>query len=201
MHLLSQWRGRLGSLLLLCVACPIAGQAPTGSITGEIHDPTGASVGGAQLVLRDVATEALRSTTASLLGSYEFPQLTPGVYDLSIEAKGFRRTVERHIVVNVGSAVHLDVTMPLGDVSETVEVNAEPPLIEPDKVSIGSIVDLHSIQYLPLEDRQFLNLDSHRTRHNSWRAGNSRCRVVRRDVLRRRHAQPVKQLYPGWDQQ
>ncbi|SPE31120.1 putative Cna B domain protein [Candidatus Sulfotelmatomonas gaucii] len=159
MHLLRQSRGRLGSLLLLCVACPIAGQAPTGSITGEIHDPTGASVGGAQLVLRDVATEALRSTTASLLGSYEFPQLTPGVYDLSIEAKGFRRTVERHIVVNVGSAVHLDVTMPLGDVSETVEVNAEPPLIEPDKVSIGSIVDLHSIQYLPLEDRQFLNLD------------------------------------------
>src|SRR5215469_193014 len=118
---LSQWRGRLSALLLVCVACPIHGQAPTGSIAGEIHDPTGASVGGAQLVLRDIATEAVRSTTASRLGSYEFPELSPGVYDLSAEAKGFRQTVERHIVVNIGSAVHLDVTMPLGNVSETVE--------------------------------------------------------------------------------
>jgi len=158
MHLSGQWRGRLASLLLLCVACPITGQAPTGSITGEIHDPSGASVGGAQLILRDVATEALRFATASPQGTYEFLQLSPDVYDLSIEAKGFRRTVERQIVVNVGSAVHLDVTMPLGDVSETVEVHAEPPLVEPDKVSIGSIVDLQSIQNLPLEDRQFLNL-------------------------------------------
>lgn len=155
---LRHWRSRLSSLLLLCVACPIAGQAPTGSITGEIHDPIGDSVSGAQLTLRDVATEALRSATASRLGSYEFTEVSPGVYDLSSEAKGFRRTVERHIVVNVGSAVHLDVTMPLGDVSETVEVDAEPPIIEPDKVSIGSIVDLQSIQNLPLEDRQFLNL-------------------------------------------
>ncbi|MGD0156346.1 MAG: carboxypeptidase-like regulatory domain-containing protein [Terracidiphilus sp.] len=153
-----QWKGRLSLLLLVCVACPILGQAPTGSITGEIHDPTGASVAGAQLVLRDIATESLRSATASRLGSYEFPQLSPGIYDLSVEARGFRQTVERHIVVNVGSAVHLDVTMPLGDVSETVTVDAEPPMIQPDKVSIGSIVDLHSIQNLPLEDRQFLNL-------------------------------------------
>ena len=48
--------------------------------------------------------------------------------------------------------------MALGDVTETVEVEARPSLIEPDKVSIGSIVDLQSIQSLPLEDRQFLNL-------------------------------------------
>ena len=152
------WRGRFSPLLLVCLACPINGQAPTGSITGEIHDPTGASVAGAQLILREIETETVRSTTASRLGSYDFPQLSPGVYDLSIEAKGFRRTVERQIVVNVGSAVHLDVTMPLGDVSETVEVDANPPLVEPDKVSITSIVDLYSIQRLPLEDRQFLNL-------------------------------------------
>jgi len=158
MDSLKPWRGWIGSLLLASVACPIIGQAPTGSIAGEIHDPTGASVSEAHLVLRDVATEALRPATSSRLGSYAFPQLSPGVYDLTIEASGFRQIVERNIIVNVGSVVHLDVTMPLGDVSDTVVVNAEPPLVEADKVSIGAVVDLNSIQNLPLEDRQFLNL-------------------------------------------
>ncbi len=145
-------------LLLVCVACRVTGQTPTGIIAGTIRDTSGASVSGAQLRLRDVATEFARSAFASRSGSYEFPQLSPGVYDLTIEARGFRQTLERHIVVNVGSAVNLDVAMLPGDVKETVEVVAEPLLIEPDKVSIGSIVDLHSIQNLPLEDRQFLNL-------------------------------------------
>src|SRR4029077_10347158 len=118
----------------------------------------GATVSGAQLVLNDTATGNLRNTSTSPEGSYEFLELRPGTYDLAVEAKGFRRTVERSIVVNVGLMVRLDVTLDLSDVKEPVEVKAETPLVEPDKTSISTAVDPRSMQNLPLQDRQFLNL-------------------------------------------
>ena len=158
MHLSKQRARFLTTLLLVCAASPTVGQVPTGSLVGSVYDRTGAAVPDAQLVLSDTATNVLRGTTASPQGSYEFLQLRPSTYDLSVEAKGFRHTVERQIVVNVGMAVHLDVTIELGEMKETVEVKADPPVIEPDKTSIGAAVDPRSMQNLPFQDRQFLNL-------------------------------------------
>jgi len=137
---------------------PLLGQLPTGSIVGSVYDRTGATVAGAQLVLKDTATGTPRATTTSTAGSYEFLELRPGTYDLAVEARGFRRTVERNIVVNVGLVVRLEVTLQVGDVTETVEVTAETPLVEADKASISTAVDVRAMQNLPLQDRQFLNL-------------------------------------------
>ena len=145
-------------MLVLLAAIPLRGQLPTGRVVGSIFDRTGATVPGAQLLLKDAATGTSRATTTSTAGSYEFLELRPSAYDLAVEAKGFRRTVERNIVVNVGLVVHLDVTLEVGDVRETVEVRAETPLVEPDKTSISTAVDVRAMQNLPLLDRQFLNL-------------------------------------------
>jgi hypothetical protein len=145
-------------LLVVLAAIPLRGQLPTGRIVGSIYDRTGATVLGAQLVLKDAATGTARITTTSTVGSYEFLELRPGTYDLAVEAKGFQHTVERNIVVNVGLVVHLDVTLEIGNVTERVEVKAETPLIEPDKTSISTAVDVRAMQNLPLQDRQFLSL-------------------------------------------
>ena len=145
-------------LLFVLAAIPLRGQLPTGSIVGTVYDQTAATVPGAQLALQDAATGTSRGTTTSAAGGYDFLELRPGTYDLAVEAKGFRRTVERNIVVNVGLVVHLDVTLELGDVRETVEARAETPLVEPDKTSISMAVDVRAMQDLPLLDRQFLNL-------------------------------------------
>lgn len=158
MQLSKQKQRFLSTLFLVLAASPILAQLPTGSIVGTVYDQTRATVAGAQLVLKDAATGATRSTTTSTEGSYEFLELRPGTYDLAVEAKGFRRTVERNIVVNVGLVVHLDVTLEVGDVKETVEVRAETSLLEPDKTSISTAVDPRSMQNLPFQDRQFLNL-------------------------------------------
>lgn len=145
-------------LFSMFATTPLLGQLPTGSIVGGVYDQTGAAVPGARLLLKDTATGTSRTTITSTAGGYEFLELRPGTYDLALEAKGFRRTVERNIVVNVGLVVHLDVTLELGDVRETVEVRAETPLVEPDKTSISTAVDVRAMQNLPLLDRQFLNL-------------------------------------------
>ena len=148
----------LHALLLLCVSSAVLGQVPGGSILGDIYDEGGASVSAAKLVLENRGTGARRTAVASSLGNYEFAALAPGSYDLSIEATGFRHTVERSIVVNVGAAVRVDVTLSVGSVRETIDVKADPAAIQPDKVSIGSVVELASVRSLPLQDRQFLNL-------------------------------------------
>jgi hypothetical protein len=145
-------------LLAVFATTPLLGQVPTGSIVGSVYDQTGAAVPGAQLVLKDTATGTPRATTTTTAGSYEFLELRPSTYNLTVAAQGFRRTVERNLVVNVGLVVHLDVTLQVGDVTETVEVTAETPLVEPDKTSISTAVDVRAVQNLPLEDRQFLNL-------------------------------------------
>jgi hypothetical protein len=145
-------------LLVVFATTSLQAQLPTGSIVGTVYDRSGATVPGAELILKDPATNASRGTTASTEGSYEFLELRPGAYELAVKAKGFRRTVEHTVVVNVGLVVHLDVALELGDVSETVEVGAQTPLIEPDKTSISAAVDPRSMQDLPFQDRQFLNL-------------------------------------------
>src|ERR1700739_2572378 len=146
MHVTKQKVSPFIPLLLVFATTPLLGQLPTGSIVGTVYDRTGATVPGAQLVLNDTATGNPRGTSTSPEGSYEFLELRPGTYDLAVGAKGFRRTVERSIVVNVGLMVRLDVTLDLGDVKETVEVKAETPLVEPDKTSISTAVDPRSIQ-------------------------------------------------------
>jgi Carboxypeptidase regulatory-like domain len=145
-------------LFVVFATTPLLGQLPIGSIVGTVYDRSGAAVPGAELVLKDTATGTPRTTSTSTAGSYEFLELRPSAYDLAVEAKGFRRTVERNIVVNVGLVVHLDVTLEVGDVLETVDVRAETPLVEPDKTSISTAVDVRAMQNLPLLDRQFLNL-------------------------------------------
>jgi Carboxypeptidase regulatory-like domain len=132
-------------LFMVFAASPILGQVPTGSIVGTVYDRTWATVADGLLGLKDTATGAIRSTTTSTEGSYEFLELHPGTYDLAVEAKSFRRTLERNVVVNVGLVAHLDVTLDVGDVKETVEVTAETPLIEPDKTSISTAVDPRSM--------------------------------------------------------
>jgi hypothetical protein len=122
-------------LFMVFATTAVLGQVPTGGIAGTVHDRSGGAVPGTQLILKATATSALRATTTSTEGSYEFLELRPGIYDLVAEAKGFRRTVVRSILVNVGLVVHLDVTLDVGDVTETVEVKAETPLVEPDKAS------------------------------------------------------------------
>src|SRR5262245_35322731 len=133
-------------------------QAPTGGIAGTVYDKTGGSVPGAQITLRSEATGATRTSTTSTAGAYEFPQLFPGAYALTAEAKGFRRMVQHNIMVDVGAVVHLDITLEVGSIGETVEVTAEILLVEPDKTSMSKTVDVRGMQNLPMLDRQILNL-------------------------------------------
>src|SRR5712692_5113766 len=152
------------TVFLCVVACSLLAataamaQIPTGGVAGNVYDPAKTFVAGAQVTLRDAQTAATRQMPTSTEGYFEFTQLRPSTYELTVEVAGFRRMLERNIVVNAGQIAHVDVFLELGNISETVEVTAEIPLIEPEKTAISRSVDIKQIMSLPMLGRQILDL-------------------------------------------
>jgi carboxypeptidase family protein len=133
-------------------------RSPTGSISGMIKDPSGAPLPGVRVTLVSAATRAQRTTLSDAGGTFHFIQLEPANWALSAEAPGFKRTSIPTVVVQVNHVTHVELAMQLGEVSEVIEVAAIVPLLETDRSTLGTVVDSRTIDGLPLNARQFLDL-------------------------------------------
>jgi hypothetical protein len=125
-------------------------QGTRASISGQVQDPTGAAVPGAVLSLRSLNTTAVVRVTTGTDGLYGFPDLVPGVYELTVTAKGFHEYVQNGISVNIDQQVRINVSLEVGATSEVVEVSANAsPLNYESPVQKGSIQP-GTIEELPL---------------------------------------------------
>jgi len=140
---------------VLCAGWLMA--SPTGSITGVVRDSTGAVVPGVKITATNIGTNAQLSTTTNGNGFYEFPQLAPANYSLTIELQGFKRTVI-NVLVEVDQITRADVALQVGDIVQQVEVQAVAPILESDKSTLSSVVESRTITNLPLNARQYLDL-------------------------------------------
>ncbi len=144
--------------LMLCVSAPLFSQTTTGRILGTITDQTGASVAGANITVTDVQRGTTRSVTTDTSGGYVVSNLIPGVYRLRAEAKGFK-TVERpNVQVEVAVDLSVDLSLPTGDVKETVVVTDEVPLVNTTTATLGGTLSNREINDLPLNGRNYENL-------------------------------------------
>jgi len=96
----------------------------TGTVTGQVTDPQGAVVPGADITLLDVGTNTPRKTSTNELGRYTFVNIPPGVYDISVSKTGFKSAKVDGQKIAVGLVRTVDVTLEIGAVSETVQVSA-----------------------------------------------------------------------------
>ncbi len=160
-------------------------QAQTGnaSISGQVTDATGAVVPGAEISVRNMATNVTQSTRSSSDGRYNVTGLIPGEYTVTAQFQGFR-TVERSgIVVRVGDRVALDISMEVGAASERVTVTAEVPLIRTEDAQAGLVIDNKRIQDLPQYDRDplafvFLTPNVTGNNQNNLRINGSRSKQI-----------------------
>jgi hypothetical protein len=146
-------------LTSLLISAALA-QTSTGDITGRVLDPQGNAVAGATVTAKNIATGATRSTTTNDVGEYTLTQLTPGTYEVTTEAKGFARALQKGLEVNVGGKPTLNFDLKPGGLTETVEVQGGAPLIETSKSEIGGVVTPTEVQNLPLLNRTFANLST-----------------------------------------
>ena len=112
------YRNRLPFLAVLFAAMPalLYGQG-SARISGTVTDPAGAVISGATVALTQTATGQTLSMVSSAAGAYTFLDLTPGLYDLNVKAQGFKAHAQTGIIIQVGHAITLNVSMELGSVT------------------------------------------------------------------------------------
>ncbi len=125
-------------------------QAPTGSVSGVVRDPSGGAVSTARIKVLSTATGAMRTVTTSPLGDYSCPGLQAGAYEVSVEAPGFQRTL-RQAIVEAGATTTTDFALHVGDVTESVTVEGATAQMHYDSNAIGNVVTQSQIEVTAAE--------------------------------------------------
>lgn len=151
---------RIFSLLILiaAVSLSVLGQAgvSTSEIKGRVTDPNGAVVAGATVTATDAEKGTSRTATSNSDGEYRLLTLPPGTYQLRVQAAGFSTQLVNNVEVTVGQIADQNFSMKIGDATATVEITADPPLIETDRSQQSTTVSQRYIQDLPIDRRDYL---------------------------------------------
>jgi hypothetical protein len=151
----TQWFA--AAALAVIALIPAFGQT-FGDISGVIRDASGAAIPEAQVTLTNVGTNAARVAVSNESGLYSFPALVPGSYNMRVEKRGFKTANRPNIEIQVQQSARVDIDLPVGEVSETVEVSASAALLTTENATVGTVIDNKRIIDLPLNGRNVLNL-------------------------------------------
>ncbi len=146
----------LVTLLLLTLSA--AAQEYRATLTGRIVDPQGAAVPGAKVIAVQIETGSKFETTAGADGLYTIPFLPPSGYRISAEAKGFKKYDRTGVQLGANERIGLDIEMSIGQMSETISVSAEAPMLTTATASTGQVITTRQIDNMPLSGRTPLAL-------------------------------------------
>lgn len=151
------WRISWMSLSLLGVISILQAQS-TSSLHGIIADPQGAVVPTAVVALTSTATGASREVVSDNTGAYQFLQMMPGEYTLTVTKPGFAKATQERVVLQVNVPATLNVQLEVGTTGQTINVNAEASLVSTSDASIGNAFTEHQIRQMPLNTRNVVEL-------------------------------------------
>jgi hypothetical protein len=127
-------------MALVCLALPIAAQVDTGTILGTVRDPTGAVVPGAKITVSNEGTAFTQVTTTSGSGTYVVTPLRIGAYTVEVEQPGFKKQRRTGQELNIQQQLVVDFSLEPGEVTTTVDVNEEAPILQTENGSVGQVV-------------------------------------------------------------
>jgi len=136
-------------IFLLCTTIAFA-QRDLGTVTGTVTDPQGAAVPNAKVTITNEAAGVSYDTVTNDAGTYNRPALNPGTYTIRVEAAGFEKAQQKGVVLNPGAPVAVNITLQVGNTSQTVEVTAAAPLLETESPAIGANLNSAEVSELPL---------------------------------------------------
>jgi hypothetical protein len=140
------------STALVCLA-----QGDTARLQGTVTDPQGGAVNGATVTITNVDTSRATTATTSELGYYSVSALPPGNYRVDVSQKGFNK-VTRDLALQVAQVGVADFQLQVGDVTQTVMVEAGSPVVDAQDSAIGIVVESKQVTELPLNGRNFTQL-------------------------------------------
>lgn len=145
-------------LILMCTANAGAQASKTGAtLEGTVSDSSGAVIPGAEVRLRNIATNQNRTLIADEQGFFHGQELTVGTYEARVEQTGFAPYRHTGVELSLGRTVHLDIMLAAASLSAKVTVTAQPSAIDPSQTSVVSSVDQERIEELPVRSRNYLD--------------------------------------------
>ena len=154
----------LGAVLLFAFvtagsSAPLAAQAVNATVLGTVADSTGAPVANVKVTVTETNTNISRTTQTNESGNYVFPDLPPGTYRVTAEMTGFKRASRAGVDVVVNTTSRIDLDLQAGDVSETIVVEAETPILQTERADTGRKLETVLTENMPLgTNRNFQNL-------------------------------------------
>ncbi|HEX9961742.1 MAG TPA: TonB-dependent receptor, partial [Pyrinomonadaceae bacterium] len=129
-------------------------QASSADLNGTVTDPSGAVVPGATVTARDTATGITRTVTSGESGEYNFIGLPPGEYEITAEARTFKRTIIPSVRLTVGQSAELTIRLEVGAEGATVTVTGgDVELVETTRTTVSNTIDQQRIENLPVNER------------------------------------------------
>ncbi len=187
--------GFLSVMALLLTASTASAQFDSATVVGTVRDASGGVVPGATVTLTGVETGISATRTSNDNGNFEFPAVRPGIYVVTAEKTGFALALVDNVQVQVGARLRVDLQMPVGQVSEKVEVTASSPLIETDSSQRGQVITGDQTRALPLTGARVLGAGAAHDRRQAGRlVADDRQHAARGRAQRQRPAQHVQQL-------
>ncbi len=150
----------LSFTLATMFAPQLSAQSTYGGVSGTVTDPSGAAIAGVQVTITSAETGAKQTQTTTDDGLYAFSNLFIGKYRVDAEKTGFKRTSQVDVEVQIQQVAAINLVMQVGDVTQTVEVTSETPLLQPEDSSLGQVIDGRKADELPLNGRNVYNLAS-----------------------------------------
>src|SRR5581483_4214632 len=146
------------AVFLLLLPGSSQAQEVTAAINGVVTDPSGAAVSGAKVSAKDLDRGTVFPTTTDASGFYSLPRLPVGRYEVRVENAGFQAAVQSPVELQLNQNARINFQLQVGNVSQTVEVNAAPPLLQTQATQLGSVIDAKTNAQLPLATRNYVQL-------------------------------------------
>jgi hypothetical protein len=137
-------------ILLGAALCVLAQDVQSATLVGTVTDHTGAVIPGATIVVTNTQTQVVSRGVTNGDGAYYIPFLANGVYDLTIEAAGFKKYVRNGATFQGGQNPRIDVQLEVGSLTDVVEVTGSAPLLATDSVVVGGVNDVKTIHDTPM---------------------------------------------------
>jgi hypothetical protein len=147
--------------VLILSAIPVAAQS-TGAILGTVKDSSGASIPGATVTLRNTDTNLTKTATTEQDGSYRFPELPVGHYEVKAEAAGFRTETHTGLNLEVTQQGVINFALQVGATTQQVTVSSEIPMVNTQDSTLGGTVNETKMAELPLNGRNYIDLALYR---------------------------------------
>src|SRR5205809_4768483 len=152
------WRNALLGFLFLSITSTVVWAQSTAQVSGTVKDQSGAVLPGVEVTATQTATGLVRNVVTNETGSYILPNLPIGPYRLEAALPAFRTFVQTGIVLQVNGNPEINIVLEVGQVAETVEVQADAVLVETRNTGVGQVIDNVRVMELPLAARNVQQL-------------------------------------------